>query len=123
MLICPNCGKEVSEDMKFCPKCGNRLAKTQGEQTATFALYKEVSGGEQRKYINWFERHLNWTWIIVMLLGFTTIPFNSPIPYIIWTVLYFMVSFWVLGKKGRSWAWIFIGISIPFLANKKEKEV
>jgi len=47
MLICTNCGKEVSEDMKFCPKCGNRLTKTQGEQTATSALYKEVSAKDE----------------------------------------------------------------------------
>jgi len=27
MPVCPNCGKEVSEGIKFCPECGERLKK------------------------------------------------------------------------------------------------
>jgi len=27
MPLCPHCGKEVSEGIKFCPKCGERLKK------------------------------------------------------------------------------------------------
>ena len=24
-MICNKCGKEISDNMKFCPKCGNKL--------------------------------------------------------------------------------------------------
>lgn len=47
--------------MLICPKCGNRLTKTQGEQTATSASYKEMGWGEPGKRMNWFERDLKYT--------------------------------------------------------------
>lgn len=71
--------------------------------------------------MNWYSEHLNWTWIIVLLLGFTAIPFDSPIPYVIWIVLFFIASSWVLHEKGRSWAWIYIPVAIPFLPNKRKQ--
>ncbi|GEM_PF-1518236 len=43
MPFCRNCGKEVNEGVKFCPKCGKPLTDMHGEQVATSALYKEMS--------------------------------------------------------------------------------
>ena len=71
--------------------------------------------------MNWCRQHLNWTWIIVFLLGFITVLFDSPIPYTIWAIFFYIVSFWVLHEKGRGWGWIFIPIAIPFLANERKK--
>jgi len=64
MPFCSNCGKEVSEGTTFCPECGKPLTDIHGEQVATSALYKEVGERELGKRVNWFERHLNWTYII-----------------------------------------------------------
>jgi len=69
--------------------------------------------------MNWCRRHLNWTWIIVALPGFATVLFDSPIPYVVWGVLFFAVSFLVLAEKGRSWAWIYLPVAIPLLPNRK----
>ncbi|MDH5781887.1 MAG: zinc-ribbon domain-containing protein, partial [Dehalococcoidia bacterium] len=118
MPFCPNCGKEVSEDTNFCPKCGKRLIKTQSEQPATSALYKEVSAGELGKRMNWFERHLNWTmvlaWVgagvIAFIVGFLAglaDPYASEdelsaIGFVIGLVVSLLVGRWVLRKKNRS---------------------
>ena len=29
-MFCPNCGKEISEETKFCSACGTRLADDTG---------------------------------------------------------------------------------------------
>jgi len=140
-MKCPNCGKEVSEDTKFCPKCGKRLIKTQSEQPATSALYKEVSGGELGKRMNWFERHLNWTMVLawvgasviafaVALLILTANPYVSEdelsaIGFIIALVVSLAVGYWVLRKKNRSMWWLLISGS-PFfllLSNKSPTQV
>ena len=49
MPFCLNCGKEVSEDTKFCPKCGKHFTGIHSEQTAASALYKELGEGTQGK--------------------------------------------------------------------------
>ena len=131
MPFCPNCGKEVSEDTKFCPKCGNRLIKTQGAQTATSALYNEVAWGEQRKYMNWFERHLNWTmvlaWVGTYVIIFAVVFFAALVDpnvseeaaeamgFIIGLLAPIPVAWWVLRKKNRSLWWLLISPSLFFL--------
>jgi len=141
MPFCPNCGKEVTEDTKFCPECGKRLIKTQSEQPATSALYKEVSGGELGKRMNWFERHLNWTmvlgWVgagvIAFIVGFLA---GLADPYISDDALYGMglviqlavsipVAYWVLRKKNRSMWWLLISWTVFFLllSNKSLTQV
>ena len=35
MKVCPNCGAEVTPEMKFCPECGTKL--DQGQTTASYA--------------------------------------------------------------------------------------
>ena len=30
-MFCPNCGKEIPDDSKFCPYCGYQIAKVKGE--------------------------------------------------------------------------------------------
>ena len=40
MPYCPNCGKEIKEDDKFCPSCGQALWKVETPQVIT--TYEEV---------------------------------------------------------------------------------
>jgi len=69
--------------------------------------------------MNWFQRHLNWTWAISMAVQFTTIGFDSPAPYIILHILFWIATIWVLHRKSRSIAWILIPISVLFLDNRR----
>jgi pSer/pThr/pTyr-binding forkhead associated (FHA) protein len=39
---CPNCGAEVTSQMKFCPECGTKL--NQGQTTASYAPAFEEKG-------------------------------------------------------------------------------
>jgi len=141
MPFCSNCGKEVNEGVKFCPKCGKRLIKTQREQTATSALYKEVSGVEQRTHVNWFERHLNWTmvlawvgtlfviWIIaaLMLLAdpYVSEDTLSGTGFVIGLLAPIPAGYWVIRKKNRSMWWLLILWSYFFLlvSNKSLPQV
>ncbi len=44
MKVCPNCGAEVTPQMKFCSECGTKL--NQGQTTASYAPAFEEKGGE-----------------------------------------------------------------------------
>ena len=131
MPFCSSCGKEISEDTKFCPECGKPLTDTHSEQAATSALYKEVSGAEQRTYINWFERHLNWTmvlawvsmYVIAVIAGLLLAITNSYISedalqgigFVIGLMITLPPGYWVLKKKNRSMWWLLIAGSPFFL--------
>ena len=43
MKVCPNCGAEVTPEMKYCGECGTRL--DQGQTTASYAPAFEEQGG------------------------------------------------------------------------------
>ncbi|MGB9762416.1 MAG: zinc-ribbon domain-containing protein [Minisyncoccia bacterium] len=40
-MYCPNCGKEVSNNVNFCPYCGSRLITGQGQGQETSTLNEE----------------------------------------------------------------------------------
>jgi Ca2+/Na+ antiporter len=83
--------------------------------------------------MNWFERHLNWTWVlgqwippivvgiilgfIAALAGFHTSDAAVIIPIIIFAILdlifIILLTLWVLRRKNRSWWWFFI-LLVPF---------
>ncbi len=44
-MFCSNCGKELSEDMKFCPNCGNKIAKSTQLQSPSNQQNNENSKG------------------------------------------------------------------------------
>jgi pSer/pThr/pTyr-binding forkhead associated (FHA) protein len=44
MKVCPNCGAEVTPEMKFCSECGTKL--DQGQTTASYAPAFEEEGDE-----------------------------------------------------------------------------
>ena len=41
MPYCSNCGKEVKEDMNYCPSCGNKLAFPKATPTEILEVYIE----------------------------------------------------------------------------------
>lgn len=87
--------------------------------------------------MNWFQRHLNWTWVFAYLLW---IPLNwsyNIIISIIGCIFLLVVSGWVIKQKGRSLWWIFltpvfsplwlknknlVGQSLPTMTNEERRE-
>ncbi len=76
--------------------------------------------------MNWFNKHLNWTWVLAYALQFNTLGFETPIPFYSYLIsIYFYICFlgitlWVISRKGRRWLWVLIPISAPFLRNKRK---
>ncbi len=93
--------------------------------------------------MNWYERHLNLTWVLVCLVSLVTCFFvgvytgflilggasmgtietAETLGDIISWVVMIPVSFWVLHRKGRSPLWILLTgwFSPLWLSNKKQK--
>lgn len=69
--------------------------------------------------MNWFEKHLNWTWVIgfvfITALMITVLYFGifavMPLPAVLWLVF----GMWVLSCKNRSGWWIVPTYIIPFI--------
>ena len=113
MLFCPNCGKKVSEGVKYCPDCGQRLESgfTPEERQKHIEELKAPTGGtlentsgqgelatvpEGVKGWSWGAFVLTWIWGIfngVLISLLCLIPFFS----LAWAI--------VLGIKGNEWAW------------------
>lgn len=121
-MFCSKCGAQNSDVAIFCITCGTNLKNIKKE--------------------NWFNRHLNWTWfialasvfvfaIVVGIFAAVIDPYYDPyseygmfdvIIYLYYFVVMISVSIWVLIRKNRSLAWIFlIGWFSPlWLANKRK---
>jgi hypothetical protein len=104
---------------------------------------------QQPVHMNWFKRHLNWTYFlglfgIYLVFGFivlilyilydvislsaideTTTGTVFLIVGIVWFVCVCCLKYWVIAQKGRSWAWNLMPVLwlwIPLLlGNKKGK--
>ncbi|MCX5998001.1 MAG: zinc-ribbon domain-containing protein [Chloroflexi bacterium] len=134
---CPNCGYQVAFGTQFCGHCGNPLAWQQPIAPTT-ALSATINSQQQET--NWFQRHLNWTWVLavffVPLILFALIGFIYWLTYQTWPVGLFdivlrtlsvvlpildlIVSGWVIKNKGRSLWWILLTgwLSPLWLGNK-----
>ncbi len=51
--VCPNCGGELGENVKFCPNCGCNLASPQAAQPQAVAQPQVVSNFDWRKIIKY----------------------------------------------------------------------
>jgi uncharacterized membrane protein YeaQ/YmgE (transglycosylase-associated protein family) len=72
--------------------------------------------------MNWFERHLNWTFIIAMVLGpvagfiaalIAPWPFNSVtardlLAFLVWCAVVGIAAKFVLDRKRRSYWWVLL---------------
>lgn len=82
--------------------------------------------GIRKPTMNWFKRHLNWTWVFAYLIWF---PLNATaldhdfhtIPSLIGSGFLLGVSIWVIKQKGRRLAWVLLTpfFSPLWLGNKK----
>jgi hypothetical protein len=128
---CVNCGQLICAECKvilngkvYCNPCANRIFSTQTVPIVT-------------KHENWFERHLNWTFIFTLVAIY---PFDYLAGLILGIILYSidpymleatvqsfaivvglilniaiisLVGIWVLKKKDRS-AWNILLLIVPF---------
>lgn len=46
-MFCGNCGKEIAEDQKYCPHCGNKITRT-AEPSKSSDLSVEKEGGSKK---------------------------------------------------------------------------
>jgi|GEM_PF-2779720 len=135
---CLNCGRLVCigcqllyEGKSYCKSCAKELGI--GESPVPIAITRE-SGSE-----NWFERHLNWTWVIALATSYV-IEFIIAIvcvyadmrnddvrglAFIINFVIMLSVSIYVLIRKKRSIAWVLLmGFLSPlWLANRRKGDI
>jgi hypothetical protein len=148
-MKCPSCGYENSDDARYCGLCqqsflrepsapygsdplqGLRPEPSQEAQKTVQKILKSQAGGE-----NWFQRHLNWTWMFAqwavglityvlvtvlvtsLLVSSSTLPSEaslfasiSVIQIVVLALQMaseFGVGAWVLKRKNRSLGWLLI---------------
>jgi len=147
-MKCPSCGYENSDDARYCGLCQHSFGSFAREPSAPYGLpplaepskegmqaaqqvLKSQATGE-----NWFQRHLNWTWVFaqltvglvtyVLVTVFVTSLFVSSstfpseaslfasisviqvIVLVLQLIAEFGVGGWVLRRKDRSLAWLLI---------------
>lgn len=88
MRYCKNCGNELAEDAKFCPKCGTAVAtEPLGPSTPVAASACSASSGFKMAF--WWERFLAWlvdvvlVGIIVSIVTFLTSLGGFPVTFTI----------------------------------------
>lgn len=109
--------------MKFCPRCGQKLMDFDLEEKQRYMYQPEAPLKER----NWFQRHLNWTWVLAYLLWFVINAYaNDPFGIVWWlslvaAIFCLIVSGWVIKQKGRRLWWLLLyWIGSPlWLKNKK----
>jgi hypothetical protein len=132
---CPNCGVLVAFGVRFCGNCGTQLNWPTQQVQPSLQFQQQI---QQPVQMNWFKRHLNWTYFISWLfcaglveggrLVAETDRLMGLIEVWVGVILLLVVSIWVVKQKGRSLAWmlfIFLGI-LPIivlcLSNKNTTE-
>jgi hypothetical protein len=148
MPFCSNCGAAIQDGSLFCNRCGANLSVQPQQATSTAASATTASVISIPLKQSWFSRHLNWTWVLGVLLFYVVQIFIG----LIWGIskglsghsyyqselddlsfwgwlfpflfIYLPVSGWVIKKKGRS-LWFVLLSAFFFLplwiANKSGK--
>jgi len=151
-MKCPSCGYENSDDARYCGLCQRSFVSSVNEPSAPYGsaplqglqpepgqgaaktvkkiLRSQATGG------NWFQRHLNWTWVfaqwavslilyVVVTVFVTSLVASGPnfpseaslfasisvmqvISLVLELIAEFGVGAWVLKRKDRSLAWLLI---------------
>ena len=72
MPYCSNCGKELSDNAKFCPSCGNKI-KLEVIGVEKKELFKKIEGEYPKQEVE-TSREISkpkssaWVWIIVVII-------------------------------------------------------
>lgn len=144
-MKCPSCGYENKDDARYCNLCQNSFVR---EPAAAYGLPSMAEPSKERvkaaqkplrsqpKGLNWFQRHLNWTWFFAQLaVGliayvvvtvfvsslfissaalpseeslFASVSSMQLIVVVLQLIAMFGVGAWVLRRKSRSLVWLLI---------------
>jgi len=150
-MKCPSCGYENKEDARYCNLCQHSFGSFAREPAAPYGLApslepkKEAARTASRSQStrdNWFQRHLNWTWVFAqwaaaLIIYFVVFVFvaslvasgpNFPseasffasfsviqiVSLVLNLAAMFGVGAWVLKRKGRNLAWLLI-VFVPLV--------
>ena len=127
---CVNCGRLI------CAECKTVLAEKIYCNPCADKLFAETSTPPKANELNWFQRHLNWTYIlgyvIVIVLsfivGFILVGIDpyvadeslDTVGYLMYFIIMLPMSIWVLKRKNRSLWWLLLAnwLSPLWLGNK-----
>jgi hypothetical protein len=87
MVFCHGCGKEIHESAPTCPLCG---APQRIKTTATSTIPDGIKG---------------WSWGAFLLSGIWAIGNKTWIGLLAFVPYFGILMAFVLGFKGREWAW------------------
>lgn len=127
---CPKCGWQVAFGTQFCSHCSNSLS---WQQQTTPPIYQQPFNYQQQPdysqqlhyKMNWFQNHLNWTYLLTWLLVpillallymIVSIAIGAPLPFILSFPVIFSIILlvdlsvggWVIKQKGRSLWWLLL---------------
>ncbi len=116
---CSNCGAAVAFGMRFCGSCGLQLNWPTQQQVQPTPQYQQYS--QQPVHMNWFKRHLNWTYFLGILAIYVAFGLILALAFLlfseldensigiamvaVWFVCICCLKVWVIAQKGRHWAW------------------
>ena len=109
---CVNCGQFI------CAECKVVLG---GDVYCNQCVTEPATRTAVSQSPNWFQRHLNWTWVFAYLIW---IPLNASeniAPQIVGAIFLLFISGWVIKQKGRRLWWILLApfFSPLWLKNKR----
>jgi len=149
-MKCPSCGYENSDDARYCGLCEKPFGSFVKEPSAPYGLAPSLKPSKeavktvkkilrsQSKGPNWFQRHLNWTWVLpqlflyiaALVVGYSLImsmagALMSPLEssfmlpfsglFVVAIILSLLsaaaiwgIGAWVLKRKDRSMWWLLI---------------
>lgn len=109
---------EINRLMKICGVLLSIAPKPSGGASSLTLSGHKI----KKKKLNWFERHINWTAVIILLGELILCMFmrNAELAYTFGVVTPYIYGGWALWRKNRSWFWILIPWVVFFLKNKRE---
>jgi len=67
--------------------------------------------------LNWFEKHINLTWLLCLVV-YAVIVMISPYAIVASWLVILGITIWGLNRKHRSYWWVLLPFMILFLLNK-----
>jgi len=134
---CYRCGAQNYSGTLSCWHCGTTFTWQQQtppvyQQPVNYQqqspLFHQQTTDIKQQEKNWFQKHLNWTWIIVMTVLMLIIYRlqSDSLPRTLIALLYLPVvitiTLWVLRRKSRSWLWFLFPIFCLILSNNRDRD-